>query len=355
MEIEKGQIIELLKQVIHPEYGKNIIDAEILKEVTTSQNNVHIVLGFKRKNDPLSDSLRITCENKIKNAFPNVVLIIDVIEAMVHTLKKEEAPNRLANVKHIIVVASGKGGVGKSTVAANIAVAFSLNGKKVGLLDADIFGPSVPKLFGVEGSKPVATKIGGFDAIEPIEKFGIKIMSIGFLVAPETALLWRGPIASSALKQIIQETNWGDLDYLIVDTPPGTSDIHLTLLQSITIAGVVVVSTPQQVALADVTKAVEMFRNEKLNVPILGIVENMAWFTPPELPDKKYYIFGKNGCAALAEKYHIFLLGQIPISESICENSDKGNPSVLNLSSIEGKAFAELALKIEDKINNNLI
>lgn len=346
MSIERESIIDILKQVIHPELGKNIIESEIVKEISTNENNVHLILNFKRKGDPLADSVRRACESSIKSSFPNAEIIIDVVEPATLASKKKDIPDMLGKVKRIILVASGKGGVGKSTVAANLAVALSLEGKKVGLLDADIFGPSIPKLFHAEDAKPAAIAIDGFDAIEPIYKFGVKVLSIGFLVAPETALMWRGPMASSALKQILQETNWGELDYLIIDTPPSTSDIHLTLIQSIKISGVIIVSTPQEISVVDAVKAIEMFRNEKFDIPIYGLIENMAWFTPAELPEKKYFIFGKNGCVRLAEKYNLPLLAQIPIAESICENGDNGNPSALNASSIEGKAFADLAEKI---------
>lgn len=346
MSIERESIIDLLKQVIHPEYGKNIIESEIVKDLIISENRIHLTMGFKRKGDPFADSLRRACEGYIKELYPAAEIIIDVIEPATLASKHKKIPDLLHKVKQIILVASGKGGVGKSTIAVNLAVALTLKGKKVGLLDADIYGPSIPKLFHEEDAKPVSVTIDGFDAIEPIYKYGVKILSIGFLVAPETALMWRGPMASSALKQILLETNWGELDYLIIDTPPGTSDIHLTLIQTIKISGVIIVSTPQEVSVVDAVKAIEMFKNEKHAVPVFGLIENMAWFTPLELPDKKYFVFGKNGCVRLAEKYNLPLLGQIPITESICESGDNGNPSALNVSSVEGQAFADLAKKI---------
>jgi ATP-binding protein involved in chromosome partitioning len=346
MSVEREHVVDIIKQVIHPELGKNIVDAEIVKEINVNENKIHLVLSFKRKGDPLADSVRRACESMVKRSYPNAELIIDVVEAATLSSKHKEIPDMLSKVKHVILVASGKGGVGKSTIAANLAVALSLDGKKVGLLDADIYGPSIPKLFHAEDAKPSAITIDGFDAIEPIFKYGVKMLSIGFLVPPETALMWRGPMASSALKQILQETNWGELDYLIIDTPPGTSDIHLTLIQSVKISGVIIVSTPQEISVVDAVKAIEMFKNEKHAVPIYGLIENMAWFTPAELPDKKYYIFGKNGCVRLAEKYNLPLLGQIPIAESICEQGDNGNPTALDVNSIEGKAFSELAKKI---------
>ena len=251
---------------------------------------------------------------------------------------------------YIIAVSSGKGGVGKSTVASNLAVSLAKLGFKVGLLDADIFGPSAPKMFGIEDARPFLINVDGRDLIEPIEKYGVRVLSIGFFVDPDTALLWRGAMATSAIKQLINEGNWGDLDYLIIDVPPGTSDIHLTLIQNLKIAGAVIVSTPQEVALADARKGIEMFTNDKVNVPILGLVENMAWFTPAELPENKYYIFGKEGCKKLAEKMNVPLLGQIPIVQSICEGGDDGEPVALKSASIEGQAFIQLAGKVMEAV-----
>jgi ATP-binding protein involved in chromosome partitioning len=233
--------------------------------------------------------------------------------------------------------------VGKSTVAANLAVALAKAGYKVGLLDADIFGPSMPKMFDLEEARPYAENIDGRDLIIPIEQYGIKVLSIGFFVESDQAVLWRGAMASNALKQLIADAHWGDLDYFVLDMPPGTSDIHLTLVQTLGITGAVVVSTPQQVALADARKGIDMFTNEKVNVPVLGLVENMAWFTPAELPETKYYLFGKEGCKRLAEEMNVPLLGQIPIVQSICEGGDNGKPVALDSNSIVGKAFQDLA------------
>lgn len=342
-------IIDLLRQVIHPEYGQNIVELGIVKEIKVEKNEIIVSLAFKRKNDPLANSLIRACNTILKESFSDRNIVIEVAENKTVSVK-DTKPDSLAKVKNIIIVASGKGGVGKSTVAANLAVALSLEGKKVGLLDADIFGPSIPKLFHTEGENPKGIEVDGFDMIEPIYKFGVKLLSIGYMVAPESALIWRGPMASKALKQLIEQGNWGELDYLIIDTPPGTSDIHLTLIQTLKIKGVIVVSTPQEVALIDVERAIEMFNHDGINVPVLGMVENMAWFTPAELPDKKYFIFGKNGCVRLSEKYNLPLLGQIPIVQSICDDGDKGNPSALNSNSIEGKAFMELARRVSESV-----
>lgn len=255
---------------------------------------------------------------------------------------RPEVGKLLPQVKNIIAVSSGKGGVGKSTVSANLAIALARLGYKVGLLDTDIFGPSMPKMFGVEDVRPYAVEKDGRQLIEPVEKYGVKLLSIGFFVNPETATLWRGGMATSALKQLIADADWGELDYFILDTPPGTSDIHLTLLQTLAITGAVIVSTPQSVALADARKGIDMYRNDKVNVPILGLVENMAWFTPAELPENRYYIFGKDGCKKLAEEMECPLLAQIPIVQSICEKGDAGTPAALDVNTVTGQAFLNL-------------
>jgi ATP-binding protein involved in chromosome partitioning len=254
-------------------------------------------------------------------------------------------------VKNIIAVTSGKGGVGKSTIAVNLAVALANSGASVGLIDADIFGPSVPIMFGAEGERPALRKEGNRDLIIPVEKYGVRFLSIGFFVAPESALIWRGPMASNALKQLITDGDWGSLDYLLIDLPPGTSDIHLTLVQTVPVTAAVIVTTPQHIALADVIKGVSMFRSPSVNVPVLGLVENMSWFTPAELPENKYYIFGKNGGKRLADELGLILLGQIPLVQSIREDSDDGKPSAVDTSTITGMAFAELAHKVVEQLN----
>ena len=264
---------------------------------------------------------------------------------------RPEVEQLLPGVKNIIAVSSGKGGVGKSTVSANLAIALARLGYRVGLLDTDIFGPSMPKMFDVEDERPYAVKKDGRDLICPIEKYGVKLLSIGFFVSPTTATLWRGGMATSALKQLIADADWGELDYFILDTPPGTSDIHLTLLQTLPITGAVIVSTPQQVALADARKGIDMYRNEKVNVPILGLIENMAWFTPAELPENKYYIFGKEGCKHLAEEMNVPLLAQIPLVQSICDNGDAGTPAALSSDTATGLAFINLAQAVVTVVN----
>jgi ATP-binding protein involved in chromosome partitioning len=273
------------------------------------------------------------------------------INAKAQTELPPEPDKLLPGVKNIIAVSSGKGGVGKSTVTANLAIGLAKMGYRVGLLDTDIFGPSMPKMFQVEDARPYAENIGGRDLIVPIEKYGVKLLSIGFFVDPSQATLWRGGMASNALKQLIGEALWGELDYFILDTPPGTSDIHLTLLQTLGITGAVIVSTPQEVALADARKGVNMYMNDKVNVPILGLVENMAWFTPSEHPDEKYYIFGKDGAKRLAEELNVPLLAQIPLVQSICESGDKGIPSVLDPSTPDGMAYMSLAAKLVTQVD----
>ena len=264
---------------------------------------------------------------------------------------RPEPDKLLPEVKNIIAVSSGKGGVGKSTVAANLAVALALQGHKVGLLDADIFGPSQPKMFNVEEARPYMVEVGGRELIEPAANYGVKLLSIGFFVNKEDAVLWRGAMASNALKQLIGDANWGDLDYFLIDLPPGTSDIHLTMVQTLAITGAIVVSTPQEVALADARKGISMFTGEKINVPVLGLVENMSWFTPAELPENKYYLSGKEGGKRLAEELNIPLLGQIPIVQSICEGGDSGKPVALNPDSITGQAFQKLAENVVKQID----
>ena len=264
---------------------------------------------------------------------------------------RPEVEKLLPGVKNIIAVSSGKGGVGKSTVSANLAIALARLGYSVGLLDCDIFGPSMPKMFQLEDAKPYAVRVDGRDLIEPVEKYGVKLLSIGFFVKPETATLWRGGMATSALRQLIADADWGELDYFILDTPPGTSDIHLTLLQTLAITGAIIVSTPQQVALADARKGIDMYQNEKVNVPILGLVENMAWFTPAELPQNRYYIFGREGCKQLADSMKLPLLAQIPLVQSICESGDQGAPVATNADSITGLSFLNLAQAVVTVVN----
>ena len=338
-------ILDALATVRYPGNGKNIVEAEMVADnIRIDGMKVSFSLIFEKPTDPFMKSVVKYAETAIHTYISKDVEVTIATES--RQAARPEPGKMLPQVKNVIAVSSGKGGVGKSTVAANLAVALSKLGYKVGLLDADIFGPSVPKMFQVEDARPYAEMVDGRDLIVPIEKYGIELLSIGFFVDPDQATLWRGGMASNALKQLVGDAKWGDLDYFILDTPPGTSDIHLTLLQTLAITGAVIVSTPQQVALADARKGINMYMNDKVNVPILGLVENMSWFTPAELPENKYYIFGKEGTKKLTEELNVPLLGQIPIVQSICENGDKGTPVALDENSVTGQAFLELARNV---------
>lgn len=343
-------IKEALMTVRYPGNGKNLIENEMLEDdLRIDGMKVSFSLIFPKATDPFKKSILKAAETAIHTyVSPDVEVTIN---AKAQTELPPEPDKLLPGVKNIIAVSSGKGGVGKSTVTANLAIGLAKMGYRVGLLDTDIFGPSMPKMFQVEDARPYAENIGGRDLIVPIEKYGVKLLSIGFFVDPSQATLWRGGMASNALKQLIGEALWGELDYFILDTPPGTSDIHLTLLQTLGITGAVIVSTPQEVALADARKGVNMYMNDKVNVPILGLVENMAWFTPSEHPDEKYYIFGKDGAKHLAEELNVPLLAQIPLVQSICESGDKGIPSVLDPSTPDGMAYMSLAAKLVTQVD----
>ncbi|MGM9795691.1 MAG: Mrp/NBP35 family ATP-binding protein [Candidatus Aphodosoma sp.] len=342
-------ILDALTHVRYPGTGKNIVEMGMIEDdIRIDGNKVSFSIIFSKVNDPFAKSVVKAAEQAILTYISKEVEIVGNISMKFPEVKKKE-DNTLPGVKNIIAVSSGKGGVGKSTVAANLAMSLKNAGYKVGLLDADIFGPSIPKMFGIEDAKPMATQNEeGKYIIEPIEQYGIKILSIGFFVAPEDAIIWRGGMASNAVKQLINDANWGELDYFVVDLPPGTSDIHLTMVQTVKFTGAIVVSTPQKVALADAVKGIQMFENDKINVPILGLVENMAWFTPADHPDEKYYIFGNGGCAQLAKDKGVELLAQIPLVQSICESGDAGAPISFDRYSITGQAFANLAKRITE-------
>ncbi len=350
MTIYPKLIHDALATVRYPGNGKNIMENEMLEDdLRIDGMKVSFSLIFEKETDPFKKSVVKAAEAAIKTfVHPDVEVTIGT---KAKTALPPEPDKLLPGVKNIIAVSSGKGGVGKSTVTANLAIGLAKLGYRVGLLDTDIFGPSMPKMFGVEEARPYAEQIDGRDLIIPVEKYGVKLLSIGFFVDPEQATLWRGGMACNALKQLISEAAWGELDYFILDTPPGTSDIHLTLIQTLGITGAVIVSTPQQVALADARKGINMYMNDKVNVPILGLVENMAWFTPAELPENKYYIFGKDGCKNLAEELNVPLLAQIPLIQSVCETGDQGAPAVLNPASPEGIAFMSLAAKVVTQVD----
>ncbi len=342
-------IIDALKHVRYPGNGKDLIENEMLEDdICIEGNKVSFSLIFEKQNDPFMKSVVKAAEQAILTYAGEEAEIKGNI-AVKYKYELPPPPTKaLPKVKNVIAVSSGKGGVGKSTVASNLAVALAKQGYKVGLLDADIHGPSMPKMFGDETYRPVLSPMDGRECIEPLEKYGVKMLSIGFFIDAESAVVWRGSLASNALKQLLNDGGWGELDYMLIDLPPGTSDIHLTLVQTVDLTGAIVVTTPQPVALADARKGVSMFQNEKIGVPILGIIENMAWFTPAELPENKYYIFGENGGKKLAEELGVKLLGQIPIVQSIREGGDNGTPIALQDGHPASNYFMELARTISN-------
>lgn len=358
MTIYPKLIIDALTKVRYPGTGKDIVEMGMVEDnIRIDGNSVSFSLLFEKPNDPFIKSVVKAAETAILTYVGADVDIKGRITVHTRQTVPPEPEKLLPRVKNIVAVSSGKGGVGKSTVAANLAVALAGLGYKVGLLDADIFGPSQPKMFGVEDARPCMEEIDGRELIVPAESYGVKLLSIGFFVNREDAILWRGAMASNALKQLIGDAAWGDLDYFLIDLPPGTSDIHLTMVQTLAVTGAIVVSTPQEVALADARKGISMFTGEKINVPVLGLVENMAWFTPAELPENKYYLFGREGAKRLAEELNIPLLGQIPIVQSICEGGDSGEPVALRADTITGAAFRHLAENVVRQVdyrNTNL-
>lgn len=345
-------ILDALTKVRYPGNGKNLVEAEMVDDnIRIEGNKVSFSLIFDKPTDPFIRSVVKSAETAILTYVGKDVEIVGNITVVSRQAARPEVGKFLPQVKNVIAISSGKGGVGKSTVSANLAIALARLGYKVGLLDADIFGPSIPKMFSVEDARPYSEHIDGRDLIQPIENYGVKVLSIGFFVDPEQAILWRGSMASNALKQLIADANWGELDYFLIDLPPGTSDIHLTIVQCLALTGAVVVTTPQQVSLAAAIKGVNMFINEKVGVPILGVVENMAWFTPAELPGNKYFIFGKEGGKRMAEEYNIPLIGQIPLVQSICESGDAGIPIAMRQDTPDGQAFMEVAAELVARVN----
>ena len=342
------QFIDALRHVRYPGTGKDLIESGMLEDdIRISGFEVSFSLIFQKDNDPFMKSVLKASEAALQTYIdPNVTAHIHTKFRVENQKSNVESPK--IHAKHIIAIHSGKGGVGKSTVTANLAVALAQSGYRVGLLDADIHGPSMPKMFQTEDCRPYSVEEGGRTLIEPIEQYGVKMLSIGFFVSPEQAVIWRGGMASNAIKQLIEDAHWGELDYFLIDLPPGTSDIHLTLISELHLTGVIVVTTPQPVALVDARKGVEMFRNEKVNVPVTGLIENMAWFTPAELPENKYYIFGKDGGKALAEELHIPLLGQIPLVQSIRESGDEGTPIALQSGHPAAAVFAQIAQRLTE-------
>ena len=351
MIISNEQVLAALRNVEDPDLKKDLVTLNMIKDLKIEDKNISFTLELTTPACPMKDMLKNACTNAIKHfvdASANISINIT------SRVTKPTDTSQLNNIKNIILVSSGKGGVGKSTVASNLAIALGADGAKVGLIDADIYGPSVPTMFGLIDAKPNARETAdGKTLILPIEKYGIKLLSLGFFADPNQPVPWRGPMASNAIKQLFNDADWGELDYLVVDLPPGTGDIHITITQSFPIAGAVIVTTPQKVALADTRKGLQMFRMPGINIPILGVIENMAYFTPAELPDNKYYIFGRNGGKALASGFEVPFLGEIPIVQSITEAGDNGAPIALNPESPLAAVFAEIAGRVAQQVSIN--
>lgn len=351
MIITEEQVLAALRNVEDPDLKKDLVTLHMIKDLKIEDRTVGFTLELTTPACPMKDMLKNACINSIKHfVAADAVININITSRVTKPLDTTQ----LKAIKNIILVSSGKGGVGKSTVSSNLAVTLAADGAKVGLIDADIYGPSVPIMFDLVGAKPSARETeDGKTLILPIEKYGIKLLSLGFFADPDQPVPWRGPMASNAIKQLFNDADWGELDYLIVDLPPGTGDIHITISQSFPIAGAVIVTTPQQVALADTRKGLAMFRMPGINIPVLGVIENMSYFTPEELPENKYYIFGKDGGKALATQYEVPFLGEIPLVQGITAAGDKGHPIALDLESPLSAAFSEIAGKIAQQISIN--
>ncbi len=334
----EADILRALGNVQEPDLGKDLVTLNMVKNIAIDGNHVSFTIVLTTPACPMKDMMRTASENAIK-ILVNKDAIVKVDFTANTTSTRKDGQKVLSGVKNIIAVVSGKGGVGKSTVSANLALALAEGGASVGLMDADIYGPSVPIMFGVRGERPMMKEVNGKGVIVPLEKYGIRLMSIGLLVDEKNAVVWRGPMASSAIRQFVTDVDWGELDYLVIDMPPGTGDIHLTLMQTVPVTGVVIVTTPQNVALADAKKGIAMFGQAQINVPIIGLVENMSYFTPAELPDNKYFLFGKEGGKRLAEEYDLPFLGQVPLVQSIREGGDQGVPAMAGDDTISREAF----------------
>lgn len=340
MSYSQSDILKALSTVDDPDLKRDLVTLNMIRDVQVTAEGVSFTVVLTTPACPLKEKIRQDCEDAVREVVgPDTRIDINITSSV--TTQRDNTPI-LPGVKNIVAIASGKGGVGKSTVTANIAVALAQAGAKVGLIDADIYGPSVPTMFNCEHEQPHVKQVSGKNIIIPIEQYGVKLLSIGFLTPPDSPIVWRGPMASSALKQFFGDAEWGELDYLLIDLPPGTSDIHLTMVQTVPVTGAIIVTTPQKVALADATKGLAMFQQPQINVPLLGIVENMAYFTPEELPDNRYYIFGQDGGLRLAEKYEVPFLGQIPLVQGIRESGDSGLPAAMK-EGPAGDAFRQLA------------
>lgn len=347
--ITKEQVLEALGNVEEPDLKKDLVTLNMITDVAVDGKKVSFTVVLTTPACPLKELIRNACINAIKHYVDMDAEVTVNLTANVNSARNAQQ-ELLPGVRNIIAVASGKGGVGKSTVAANLAVALAQTGAKVGLVDADIYGPSQPIMFGVEHDRLFIKEKNGKQVMEPVEKYGVKMLSIGFLADPNQAIVWRGPMASKALQQLFSDADWGDLDYMLIDLPPGTGDIHLTLVSAVPVTGVVIVSTPQKVALADARKGLGMFKMPSINVPVLGLIENMAYFTPAELPENKYYIFGKDGCRNLADELNVPFLGQIPLVQSICESGDGGRPIVLDDTNPASAAFFSVARNVAQQV-----
>ncbi len=343
------QIKQLLGTVVHPETGTDIVTSGMIEHLAATNEKKTVVLRFAKARDPFAVKIKNQVEALLKEHFPQSEILVVVKEGGQAPRPEPKEKTTTGSIAHIVAIASGKGGVGKSTVTANLAIALRNMGFRVGILDADIYGPSQPKMFGVEGYVPDAVQEDGTDLIVPAESMDIRLMSIGFFIKPTDALLWRGAMAVNALKQMIHQTKWGPLDFLLLDLPPGTGDIHLSIIGELKIDTAAIVSTPQQVAVADVVRGAEMFRNPNVNIPIAGIIENMAWFTPEELPENRYYLFGKGGARRFAEENGIGLLGEIPIVQSIMEGAEEGRPATAIDPRVE-QHYREIAERIVENV-----
>jgi ATP-binding protein involved in chromosome partitioning len=349
MNIDKNQIIEALRHVDDPDLKKDLVTLNMIENIKVDGNTVSFDVVLTTPACPLKNQIRQSCIDAIHQfVHPSLEVVVEMTSRV--TSRRKETDAMLKDVKNIIAVGSGKGGVGKSTVAVNLAVALAKTGAKVGLIDADIYGPSIPMMFGMLNERPTGYDKEGKTFVYPFEKFGVKVLSIGFFVDQSKALIWRGPMASMALRQLFNDAEWGALDYMVIDLPPGTGDIPLTLIQDFPLTGAIIVSTPQQVAIADVRKAADMFRNDKINIPILGLVENMSYFSPPESPEKRYFIFGQGGCEKLAMELNIPVLGQIPIVSTIAESGDAGSPIAVDDQSPVTAAFIQLAEQVAQQV-----
>lgn len=360
MSFTKEEVLKGLSFVIDPDLKKDVVELNLVSKIVIDGNNISFDL--QATNPAMHNKKRLfeACELHLRRTLSNEISLNVNITAIPKVPETPETPkksNPLPNVKNIIAIASGKGGVGKSTITANLAVSLAQKGYKVGLVDADIYGPSMPLMFNVEHEKPMPVKVNGRNLIRPVESYGVKLLSIGFFADTNQAVVWRGPMATRALTQLFTEADWGELDYMLIDLPPGTGDIHLSLVQTVPVTGAIIVSTPQKMALIDARKAIGMFKLEQINVPVIGMIENMAYFTPEELPENKYYIFGKGGLKDLAQEQNIPLLGEIPLVQSIREAGDAGRPAVLQETSSQAIAFnkfAENVIEAVEKRNDNL-